>query len=115
MTRNLKRLKKHKHLLYTLKTAKPKLRNAIIQNVDDDFIKTLHEIAHNTLNKNNPINVKQKNILKRYKTPIRSLACPKRSLTQKRKLIIQNGGFLPALLGTVLSGLIGSIIDKWRS
>lgn len=101
--------------MYILKNAKPKLRNAIVKNADDDLIKTLHEIAHNTLHKNNPINVKQKKILKRYKTPIRSLACPKRSLSQKRKLIIQSGGFLPALLGTVLSGLIGSIIDKWRS
>lgn len=110
MTKKLKRLRKHKHLLYTVKTATPKLRNAIIKNVDNDFIKTLHEIAYNTLNKNNPITNNQKFNLKRYKTAIRKLACPKQTLTQKRKLILQNGGFLPSLLQTILSGLLGTLI-----
>lgn len=112
--KKLKRLRKHKHLLYTLKDAKPKLRSAILKSVDDDFIKTLHEIAYNTLNKNNPITTKQKDSLKRYKTPIRKLACPKQTLQQKRKLVVQNGGFLPALLGSLFSGLLGNVIEQWR-
>lgn len=115
MPKKLRRLKKHKHMLYILRDAKPKLRKAILKNVDEDFIKTLHEIAHNTLNKNNPINAKQKEVLQRYKTSIRKLACPKRSLTQKRKLMVQSGGFLPVLIGTILSGIIGNIIERWRS
>lgn len=92
--------------------AKPKLRNAIISNSDDDFIKTLAEISLNTLNGNNPIDNKTKNKLRCYKRVIRKLACSKRCNKSKRKLIIQKGGFLPMLIGTILSGVIGALFNK---
>lgn len=98
---------KHKHLLYSVKEAKPKLRAAILKNSDDDFIKVLHEIAHNTLSNNVPLTVKQKHDLTKYKTCIRKLACPKRTLVQKRKQLVQKGGFLVGLLGSLLSSMIG--------
>lgn len=92
--------------------AKPKLRNAIIRNSDDDFIKTLSEISLNTLNGNSKICDKTKNMLRPYKRLMHKLICPKRSSKSKRRLIIQKGGFLPMLIGSILSGVIGALFNK---
>lgn len=113
MKSKLHRLKKNRHMLYVLKNAKPKLRKAILSNVDDDVIHTINEIAYNTLNNNNPINHKTKSILKKYKSPLRCLACHKKSIASKKKILVQQGnGFLPVLIGTVLSGVIGKLLSK---
>lgn len=92
--------------------AKPKLRNAIIRYSDDDFIKTLAEISLNTLNGNIAVDNKTKKKLRAYKRVIRKLACSKQCNKAKRKLIIQKGGFLPMLIGTILSGVIGALFNK---
>lgn len=92
--------------------AKPKLRNAIIRNSEDDFIKTLAEISLNTLNGNIGLDNKTKKKLRPYKRVIRKLACSKRCNKSKRKLIIQKGGFLPMLIGTILSSVIGALFNK---
>jgi len=97
--------------LYALKDATPKLRRAIIENAENSLINTINEIAYNTLHKNNPINSKTKKYLKLYKREMRCLACPKRSLSSKRTLLIQRGGFLPVLIGSVLSGIIGKLLE----
>lgn len=114
MTKNfkLKRLADNKHLLYVLQKAKPKFRKAILQNANTDAIKALIEIVYNTLNGNNKINEKDKKYFGKYKKEMRCLSCPKRSLTSKRKLLIQKGGFLPTLLATIFSGIIGKIIEN---
>jgi hypothetical protein len=99
-------------MLYVLKKAKPVLRKAIIKHADPEIIKTINEIALNTLNGNNQICNKTKKCLSKYKKELRCLSCPKRSLATKRKVIIQNGGFLPTLIATILSGVIGKIIEN---
>lgn len=95
-----------------LKTAKPKLRAAILKNVESNVIQAINEIAYNTLNGNNKLNNKTKKHLKKYKNEIRCLSCPKRSISSKRKVLIQKGGFLPTLIASVLSGIIGKIIEN---
>lgn len=113
MTLKLQRLKRNKHMLHVLKHSKPKLRKAILSNADDDLLNTINEIAYNTLQQNNPISSKTKSSLKRHKHSLRRLACPKQSLQSKKKLLIQKGdGFLPILLGTVLSGVIGHLLNR---
>lgn len=92
--------------------ASPKLRKAIIKFGDSELIKTICEIALNTVNGNNPICNKTKKKLKRYKNDIRGLASSKRSEKSKRKILMQKGGFLPILIGSVLSGIIGSLLEK---
>jgi hypothetical protein len=99
-------------MLYVLKNAAPKLRKAILKNVEPEMIKTLCEISHNTLNGNNSICNNTKKKLVGYKRELRNLACSKRSLSSKRKILVQRGGFLPALIGAVLSGLIGAYLNK---
>lgn len=88
------------------------MRAAIIKNVDPEVIKTLCEISHNTLNGNNKICGATKNKMKCYKRVLRQLDCSKRSVASKRKILIQKGGFLPALIGSLLSGVIGAYLNK---
>lgn len=85
---------------------------AIVKNADPGLIKTICEIALNTLIGNNEITIKTKKKLTRYKRLLRCLACSKRNLNSKRKLLVQKGGFLPILIGSVLSGVIGSLLEK---
>lgn len=94
-----------------LTKAKPKERNFILQHGGGDLMKTLSEIAVNTLNGNIKLDGKNLTKLKRYKRQFRSMACPKRSLKSKRN-IVQRGGFLSVLIGTVLSGIISHLLSK---
>lgn len=100
-------------MLYVLKKARPNLRNAIIKNADPEVIKTLCEITLNTLKGNHMPHGKIYNSLCKYKKSMRTLVKAKRSVPSQRKILIQRGGFLPVLLGSVLSGVIGSLIDKY--
>lgn len=112
MTAKLKRLKANKHMLYILKDAKPSLRKELLRKANPEIIKTICEISHNTLKGNSKLSSKGKKILEKYKNKLRILNSSKKSLKSKKKLIIQSGGFLPALLGVVLSGVIGHFLNK---
>lgn len=99
-------------MLYVLKNADTKLRKAILKNASPEIIKTLCEISYNTLIGNHKICHKTKRRLFSYKRELRKLSCPKRSVSSKRKILIQKGGFLPALIGSLLSGVIASYLNK---
>lgn len=94
-----------------LKDANPKMRNAILNNCDSTSIKSICEIALNVLNGNYPLTPSQIQRLRGYKNKMRSLACSKTTLCSKKKILKQKGGFLPTLLSTVLSGLLGKILS----
>ena len=102
----------NKHILYVLRDAKPKLRKILLQNVNDSVIQAINEIALNTLKGNIELTPEQKIQLKKYKNELRFLRCSKRKVASKRKLLVQKGGFLPILIGTVLSGIIGQLIEN---
>lgn len=108
----MKRLKANKHILQVLKNGNPQLRKALLKASSPEVIKTLCEISLNTLNGNNKITKYCKRKLKKYKKELRNLASPKLKLATKRKILIQKGGFLPVLIGSVLSGLIGQLINQ---
>lgn len=107
-----KRLKENKYLLYALHKAKPQMRKAIIRNSNSGLIKTLAEISLNTLKGNIEQTPDSKKKLKKYKRGLRCLACSKRSVLNKRNILVQQGGFLPVLLGSLLSGIIGKLLEN---
>lgn len=112
MSSKLKLLKDNRHFLHILKDCKPKLRKVIFENADNGLITTINEIILNTLNGNSPINKKTKQTLKKYKKEMRCLICPKKSINSRRKLLIQKGGFVPALLTALLTGIVGKILEN---
>lgn len=111
----MKRIRKNKFLLYALQSAKPKLFKSIIENSDPSLILAICEIIHNILKGNVRLNNHTRNKLKRYKKVLRCIACPKQSISSKRRIIKQKGGgaILPIIIGSVLSGLVSSLSDKF--
>ena len=103
-------LKKNFALLKALQTTSARQRRAIISTADKSLIGALVEIVNNVLQGTVVISASDKKKLRGYKTLLRNLV-RKGSLTNKKKAIIQRGGFLPALLGPVL-GVIASLIGS---
>lgn len=108
----MKRLRDNKHTLHVLKNCKPSVRKSIIKFGNSELIKTLCEICINVLNGNVKIPLQSKLKLKNYKNSLRKLASPRIGLNSKKKILVQKGGFLPILLSTLLSSVIGSLIEK---
>lgn len=108
----MKRLKVHKHILHTLRKCKSCIRKKIIKGASNELIKCLCEICHNVLNGNVPISKNCKLRLKKYKKSLRNIVSTKVKLNKKRKIFIQKGGFLPTLLTTILTGIVGKLLEK---
>jgi hypothetical protein len=103
--------KKNKNIdLRLIKSCYPELQELLITNkrdlIDnsDKLVYGISEIAANCLKKNFPLSNCRKNQLKEYNFVLRELAKPV-SLKNRRKLIIQNGGFLNIILPPLLSAL----------
>ena len=110
-----KRLRSNLDELKVLRKAKPKLRKSIIRAAEKDLITCLSECSHNVLNGNIQLSAKDKKALKRHRKALRELAKKKLSTTKRRNLLVQRGGFLPALLApilTVATTLLTSLVSK---
>ena len=69
------------------------------------------ECAINTLNGIHTLTIDQKSNQKKYKNRLRELMNAKISFKSKRRILVQNGDFIVPLLASVLSGVIGSLIN----
>jgi hypothetical protein len=99
-----------KHLLHALTKASPELRKAILKHSNYSLIKAILEIVINALNGNLQMKKECKTRLKKYKSVLRALACSKQKLPHKKQLIVQRGGFLPVLISSLLSSVIGQLL-----
>jgi len=107
----MKLIRSNYHALQVLKTAHPKLRKAFLANCKSELVKTLTECSLNLLRGNVKLTPCQKRKLRKHRVHLRKLADKRVSLTSKRKIIVQRGGFLLPLLGAVLP-TIASLIFK---
>ena len=108
------RVKKHIHALHVLKTARPKVRRALLKEGDKDLIQCLCECCHNILNGHIKLLPKQKKLLQRHCKDLRALSSKRVKLGKKRQILVQKGGFLPAVLApilTIASSLIGGLLS----
>lgn len=108
------RLRRNCSTLQFLHRSKPSLRKAIIEKADPQLIKTLCDCCLNILNGNVKLSTKVRKQLSRHKKKLRKLINPKVTLKQKKR-VIQEGGFLGALLSSVLpvvTGLLSSFATK---
>ena len=110
----MNRLRKHSNTLKFLHSAKPSLRKAVIAKASPDLIKTICDCSLNLLSGNIHTSPKTRKQLCRYKASLRKLANPKLCIKQKQR-VIQNGGFLGALLSAALpivTSLLGSLANR---
>lgn len=87
------------------------MRKAILTNCDSELIKTLSEIALNAINGNINLNKTNKQYLAKFKRHLRKLACVKKTISEKRKILVQSGGFLPTLLSALLTSVLSNVLN----
>jgi hypothetical protein len=97
------------HALHVLKTARPKLRKAIISNINRDLVHSISECTFNVLNGNIRLRDSIKCKLKKHKSNLRSLADNRLPLTAKKRIIVQRYRFLLPLLTAVLPTLASQL------
>lgn len=103
-------LKTQLDLLKIISKPHSRYRKAILMNADRDLVHVLCEIIQNVLVGNVKISQEDKEKLRRFKTTLHSII-KKSSLKQKKKILIQKGGFLQFLIPAVITG-ISSIISS---
>jgi hypothetical protein len=106
------RLKRNIGFLRQLKQASERKRRRLILATKPDHLKCITECAHNILCGNVRITNGQKKKLKRHAKYIRLLAKKHFSLPKKKRLLVQRGGFLPALIAPIL-GIVGSLLSEY--
>ena len=102
-------LRRNGPMLRLLCHAKPGVVKAVLKNASPDLLKSILECASNVLKGNVPVTPSQKRLLARYKKDLRCLVNKKISLKRK-KVIIQKGGFIGALLKPI-AGILGTILS----
>ncbi len=78
-----------------------------MQNISPKLLKCLCECCLNVLKGNVKLTASQKQNLSRHRKVLRDLADRKVSVKRKKHILVQKGGFLPALLRPILSTLAG--------
>lgn len=106
------RLRKHLPLLKMLHKATPKQRLLILQSASDELILTLCEVALNILYGTIPIRPKDYRKLKKRRAEIKLVADKKISLSAKKRVLNQKGGFLLPLLSVAVPFISSLIASK---
>lgn len=99
------RMRKNAHFLSTLAKANRRQQKGIIEGASNDLIHCLCECAVNVLKGNVPLSPSQKRKLSQSKTHLRSLADKTVGTAKKKRILVQKGGFLPALIAPILGAL----------
>lgn len=97
--------------LKVLTTCPVKARKEFLKKIPNSTIKCISECCLNTLKGNIPLSSSQKKKLSHHKSLIRALSLKKLPLYEKRKLIVQKGGFLNVLIPAALS-ILTSLINR---
>jgi hypothetical protein len=107
-------LRKHAAMLRTISKARPDLRKKLLELADEGLIRSICECADNTLKGHVKLNSVQKKRLLRHKRILRKLARPGETWRQKKKYILQSGGFLAPLIAPIL-GTLGTLLANYIS
>ncbi len=102
-------VEKNIELLKILKKAKPKQRKLLLKAAENDLIYCLCKCIDNILRGNVKITAAKKKELAKHATVLRNIVDRRTKVHKKRALLVQKGGFLPALLAPVI-GIASSLI-----
>ena len=108
---NMSVIKKKEYVLRILAEGDPKMSKYIICGADRKLIHCFVDFAHNILKGNIPLGLKKKKRLGKYKEELRALR-KKNTSDRRKKQILQEGGFLPALLVPILGTVIPPLAKK---
>jgi hypothetical protein len=108
-------LRQHAAQLHLLAKSKKPMREAILKASDCKLIKAICECCKNALYGDVHHPPTRKRRLQQHKRWIKAVLNKKTGLKQKKKILIQRGGFLPILLsalGGILPSLFGSLFGN---
>jgi hypothetical protein len=105
---NIELVKSQMDLLKVL--ANERYRKVIISKADSNLVKAICQGIHNVLKGNISISNYERERLKKFRKVLHKLL-KKSTLQSKKKILIQQGGFLQFLIPAVVSG-IASIISS---
>lgn len=98
----MKRLLKHINHIKLLGHCDDKLRRAILKNSDKELIVCLCECVLNFLSGNLKTGDTETKKLESYKNTLRQLILSKGSVSSKRNILVQKGGFLPFIIPAII-------------
>jgi hypothetical protein len=107
-------IKRNIHTISKLRTKSKKKRCELIEGSKLELVKALSEIIHNVLSGNVKLSADQHRRLRKHNRCMFDI-CNTKALKKKKALLIQKGGFLPALIPPALAVLAGIIGDYVRS
>lgn len=84
---------------------------SIVNNSKPEFVNCISDICHNILRNKVILTPKEKKKLSKYKHQIRRIARPK-TTKKTKKVLIQKGGFLSAILAPLLGSVIGPLVNS---
>lgn len=102
-----KRITANQPFLHLLARSGAKRRKTLLSQATKEELASLFEICLNILKGNLPVNTKDYKRFKRHKDLLRTLSDKKVSLSHKKKLINQKGGFVGSLAAFALPLLAG--------
>ena len=105
-----KKLKNTFETVRFLSVATPRAQKKLIKKGDKKFINCISECCLNILKGNVPLTIKEKKALKKHKNKLRALV-NKNISVEKKKKIVQTGGFLSTLLVPV-AAFLGKLLYK---
>ena len=103
------KVRQHLEFLSYLKSIPPRRQKLLLKNADSEILSALSELCLNLLMRNCPLTNAQIKKLIPYEKQIYQMSLKKNSAVHKKRLV-QRGGFISALLTTVLPALISSIV-----
>ena len=110
------RLAKHWDVLSVLSKASSPMGKHLVQKAPKEIIDTVCECCLNVLKGTVPLSPEQKQKLGKHRCLLRQMVKKKIPLHQKKKMMVQRGGFLPLLLGpllkTIAVPIVGSLVGN---
>ena len=106
------KVKRNLQLLKLLQKSKPATRKAILKTADKDLLLSICEWIDNILQGNIKLRPDHLKKLKRYAGVLRQLQNKSLGYNKRKALLIQHGGFLPALLAPIVTGIAGALISN---
>ena len=109
---NLQNIERNKKILAILGSddIQPRYQKALLNSADKSLISAICESALNLLQGNIPLNKDLKESLRKFKNQLRKLI-KKSKLKEKKKFLVQKGGFLKFLIPHVI-GFLSSAISN---
>jgi len=105
-------LKHYQTELRALCKCKGKKRKLLIQKASGGVIRTIAQVAKNTINGNIRLSPRQKQRLRRHKKTLRALSLARSSIKRRRRFLLQKGGAFLPLLAPILSAVAGSLFNR---